>query len=289
MSTILWDDSPQGSEAWLALRARGFITGSRAKDARDRLKNGTPSGKCWSYAYDTARQREGGTVLANYQNGAMKIGTEQEPVARMKYEAMTGEMVEEVGFAYTHDGKFGCSLDGMVGTDGAVEIKTQVGSTTLFENLVSGDISDYRDQCLMAMWLLRLKWVDVVMWCPDLAILRIVRIERDEAEIEAFEADMLAFDKTVEELRAKLQAVREQFGVNEPSGELFPAAEPEPAVEQIALPLAAGQVTEGQDSQQVLKAEPETADATDRDAPVNASPVGGPMGAGQPAADDSQA
>lgn len=37
-------------------------------------------------------------------------------------------------------------------------------------------------------------------------------------------------------------------------------------------------------SQQVLKAEGRVSDATDRDCSANASPVGGPMGAGQPAA-----
>jgi len=42
--------------------------------------------------------------------------------------------------------------------------------------------------------------------------------------------------------------------------------------------------TPQQGTQQVLKAEPATADATDRVAPANASPVGGPMGAGQAAA-----
>ena len=41
--------------------------------------------------------------------------------------------------------------------------------------------------------------------------------------------------------------------------------------------------TQGQDSQQVLKAEPETADATDRESPANTSPRVGAMGAGQPA------
>ena len=42
--------------------------------------------------------------------------------------------------------------------------------------------------------------------------------------------------------------------------------------------------TEGQDDQQVLKAEPATADATDRSVPADISPCGGTMGAGQPAA-----
>ena len=41
--------------------------------------------------------------------------------------------------------------------------------------------------------------------------------------------------------------------------------------------------TEGQGSQQVLKAEPSTAEATDRDAPADASPLVGAMGAGQAA------
>lgn len=38
------------------------------------------------------------------------------------------------------------------------------------------------------------------------------------------------------------------------------------------------------DHKQVLKAEPATADATDRGTPASASPDGGPMGVGQPAA-----
>lgn len=46
--------------------------------------------------------------------------------------------------------------------------------------------------------------------------------------------------------------------------------------------LPATEDTEGQGSPQVLKATPETADATDRDVPANTSPVVGPMGAGQP-------
>jgi hypothetical protein len=46
----------------------------------------------------------------------------------------------------------------------------------------------------------------------------------------------------------------------------------------------AGSKTEGRRSQPVVKAEPATADATDREIAAAASPVGGPMGARQPAA-----
>lgn len=49
---------------------------------------------------------------------------------------------------------------------------------------------------------------------------------------------------------------------------------------------APNDITEGQHPQQVLKATPATADATDRGTAANVSPRGGAMGAGQPAAAD---
>ena len=89
----------------------------------------------------------------------------------------------------------------------AIEIKTMVSSATLFKAMVDGDISEYRDQCVFAMWLLRLEWVDLCLWAPDLpSPLHIVRINRDEAEIQRMEDDMLAFDKLVSQYEAKLRA-----------------------------------------------------------------------------------
>lgn len=48
--------------------------------------------------------------------------------------------------------------------------------------------------------------------------------------------------------------------------------------------MPASPIPEVPSHQQVLKAEGESPDATDRVAPANTSPVGGPMGAGQAAA-----
>jgi hypothetical protein len=47
---------------------------------------------------DVARERVGGIVPPLYQNAAMRTGSEQEPIARVMYEAETGAMLEEVGF-----------------------------------------------------------------------------------------------------------------------------------------------------------------------------------------------
>lgn len=199
---------PQGSDAWLESR-RGVITGSRCKDARDRLKSGQPSKACTLYAMDTARERCGGRVLPTFANAAMRMGTEQEPLARAAYETETGRVAVEAGFITTDDGKFGVSVDGLVGTDGMVEIKTMVSSDTLFTAVVQRDHSAYIDQINMSLWLLGLKWCDLILWAPDLEPIgrhiTIIRIERDEAAIDALETDLLAFDAMVEGYRKQLE------------------------------------------------------------------------------------
>lgn len=195
----------QGSPEWFAAR-RGVVTGSRFKDARDKLKNGQPSKACHEYAMDIARERAGGAAPAKFQNAAMRTGTEQEPVARFAYERRTGNLVEEVGFFTTDDRLFGLSPDGLVDDDGVIEIKTMVGSATLFTAVADGDVSAYMDQCLGYLWLLGRQWVDLILWAPDLRHMVIKRIDRDEAAIEALEADMIAFIKLVHQYEAALRA-----------------------------------------------------------------------------------
>lgn len=221
---MIFYNDPQGSEAWLEAR-RGVCTGSKFKDARDYNKptaaeakagatRGKPSQKLLSYAMDLARERVGGVAPSKYQTPAMRFGTQQEPLARLEYEAETGNIVQEVGFVCTDDRAFGVSLDGSIQPDGALEIKTMVSSDTLFKAVVEGDISEYIDQIHGAMWLLRLQWVDLVLWAPDLAhigrALTIKRIHRDEAAIQALEDDLMSFKAMVDRFEAELRKTAEQ-------------------------------------------------------------------------------
>jgi len=204
-----WLKLEQGSEEWLAAR-RGVVTGSRFKDCRDKLKNGNPSKACLDYARDVARERCGGTAPSKFQNAAMRTGVEQEPVARAMYEARTGYMVDEASFFVTDDHLFGLSPDGLIDEDGVLEIKTMVSSETLFTAVVDGDISAYRDQCLGYLWLLGRQWVDLVLWAPDLEAagrkgLHIIRIVRQDDEIEKLEADLMAFAVLVQDNEEKLR------------------------------------------------------------------------------------
>lgn len=205
---------PQGSSAWLDAR-RGCITGSMAKVAREKLKNGALSKAAITYARDTARSRVGaGDGEEVFQNAAMRFGNEQEPFARRAYEVRTGYMVEAAGFVCTPDRKFGVSVDGLVYDEpeqrGGVEIKTIVSSNVLFETVVGGDISAYIDQCDMNIWAWSLDWLDLCLWAPDLPDenkrLTVIRILRNQDRIDALMLDLADFDKTVEAYAAELRA-----------------------------------------------------------------------------------
>lgn len=202
---ITFDTAPQGSEAWLAVR-RGRITGSRFRDALDRTAKGALTAKATLYAMDTARERFGGSAAPVFVNAAMRTGTEQEPFARAEYEAETGNVVLEAGFAFTDDGRFGCSVDGLVGSDGMVEIKTLVSSDSLFTAVVERDYSQYIDQINGSLWLLDRQWCDLCLWAPDLPMgaLNIVRITRSEPLIKEMAAKLLEFDALVETYFRKL-------------------------------------------------------------------------------------
>ena len=199
-----WLQLDQGSEEWLTAR-RGKITGSRFKDARDKLKGGQPSKACLGYAMDIARERIGGSAPPKFQNAAMRTGTEQEPFARAMYEARTGHMVEEAGFYLSDDAVFGLSPDGLIDDDGVLEIKTMVSSDTLFTAVADGDLSAYMDQCLGYLWLLGRQWVDLVLWAPDLDLMVIHRIHRNEDAIEKLESDLMAFARVVKQYETTLR------------------------------------------------------------------------------------
>lgn len=200
-----WLQLDQGSEEWLTAR-RGKITGSRFKDARDKLKGGQPSKASIGYAMDIARERIGGSAPPKFQNAAMRTGTEQEPFARAMYEARTGHMVDEAGFYLSDDGVFGLSPDGLIDDDGVLEIKTMISSDTLFTAVADGDVSAYMDQCMGYLWLLGRQWVDLTLWCPDLNHMAIHRITRNEDAIEALETDLMAFARLVTQYENTLRA-----------------------------------------------------------------------------------
>lgn len=208
-----------GEHEEVAREMAGYKSAPRSEAVSRCIKHGFS--RVWSesarrYALDIARERCGGRAPGKYTTSAMRQGREQEGIARFRYEVLTGHLVREVGIIKTDDNLFGVSPDGLIGDDGALEIKTMVSSDTLFTAVADGDVSEFIDQCLGYLWLLGRQWVDLVLWCPDFNKPIIRRIERDDDAIESLESDLIAFAGSVNGYVASLTAALER-GSNAPA------------------------------------------------------------------------
>ncbi len=210
---MIYVAAEQGTQEWLDARL-GVVTASRFKDACDRLKSGKLTEKAIKYAAQVAME---GTVHVQcddtFVTYAMRRGTELEPRARAAYEAETGESVKEAGIYLTDDSAFGYSSDGLVGTDGLIEIKCPLSPHSVISMWLTGDTSEYDHQIQGGLWLTGRKWLDFVMFDPRLEpvgkSLFVKRIHRDEAFIEKMEVQLIEFLQQVAQFRAAIQPAQE--------------------------------------------------------------------------------
>lgn len=114
-------DCEQGSPEWHKLRA-GMPTASEF--GKLITGGGDASKQLNGYADRLGGELYAGRYLTEFQgNGYTRRGKELEADARYEYEFIHGVEVQEVGFVTDDDMRYGCSPDGLVGNDGAVEIK----------------------------------------------------------------------------------------------------------------------------------------------------------------------
>lgn len=197
----------QRTEEWFSARL-GKVTASRVADVLAKIKTGESASRK-NYKMELVVQRLTGKQGESFTNAAMEWGTEQEPFARMAYEAHTGTFVKEEGFVDhpTIEG-FGCSPDGIVG-EGLIEIKcpnTANHIETVLENKVP---SKYIPQMQCQMACTGAKWCDFVSFDPrvpeDLQLF-VVRVERDQEYIDAMEVEVKQFLSEVLDLFNQLKA-----------------------------------------------------------------------------------
>lgn len=169
---------PQRSDEWFAVR-RGVLT---ASNFAPWLLN---TGKVADAAREKAicnlvAERAGCESEPNYENWAMKRGTELEPAAVAAFEQGTGLKVREVGFCKSIHGAFGCSPDGLiVGKNAGFEGKVPVpGSHIGYRR--EGKLPDkYLHQVHGCMAVTGADHWHFQSWNPGLAPFRI-RVERDD-------------------------------------------------------------------------------------------------------------
>ena len=153
----------QRSEEWFQARL-GKVTASRVADVLAKIKSGESASRR-NYKIQLVSERLTGERQETYVNQAMQDGIDREFYARKRYVQQFGE-VEEVGFVKHPTLEAGASPDGLVGTDGIIEIKCPMGSTHT-ETLMTQEVpSKYVPQIQFQLLVTGRKWCDFVSYNP---------------------------------------------------------------------------------------------------------------------------
>ena len=191
---------------WLLARC-GKITASRVADVIAKTKTGYGASRA-NYMAELLSERLTGRPTESFQSPAMLWGIEQEPFAKVAYAALTGELVEDVGFIPHPTLSFaGASPDGKV-LDGLVEIKCGSSATHLDTLLNESIAQKYVTQMQFQMACTQTQWCDYVSYdgrMPEHLQLFVKRVARDDAYIAMLETEIATFDKELTEKLAKLE------------------------------------------------------------------------------------
>lgn len=196
--------------AWLRARA-GKLTSSNLCRARSFTKKGEPTADRIKYMQELCAERMTGDSVRHFVNDAMQWGLDHEDDARAVYEIRTGEIVETHQYRFFDHPRIencGASIDGMIGSDGLIEIKCPTTPRYVAWRQAKVVPEEHRDQIILELASTGRRWCDFVAYDPrvkDPALrMMIVRYEPTAEEFAAVEADAIRF---LEELDALFLAV----------------------------------------------------------------------------------
>jgi hypothetical protein len=199
----------QGSEQWKQLRV-GLFTGTGIADLLPGKRG----------EYGKSREDQVDEVVTElltgkpsggfYASKYMREGVEREPYARMAYEELTGNVIEEVAFIQHDWLRAGMSPDGLVlGRKRNIEIKAPKDRTHYRYFIGDGCPEEYVVQIAVQQWLGGFEATDFISYHPDFdpsMRLRIIEIPRNEKLIAQIEAEV---SKAHAEVNLRLKRVRE--------------------------------------------------------------------------------
>jgi hypothetical protein len=194
--------------SWYQARI-GKLTGSVAGDMLARIKAGEAAARRDLRTRLVVERLTGQAQEDGFVSPAMLHGIEMEGDAFAAYESATGHMVNRVGFLAHDELDAGCSPDGEIGGYvGLIEIKCPKSATHL-RYLRGGTVpADYLPQITHNLWITGAQWCDFASFDdrfpPSLQLFR-VRVERNQAEIDAYELMARAFLTEVEKELTELQ------------------------------------------------------------------------------------
>lgn len=196
----------QGTSEWKAARC-GFCTASRFSDVMAKIKSGEAADRR-NYRAELVVERLTKIPVDGYVSREMIYGTEQEPFARMAYEARFKVLVVEQGFVeHPTLPWIGASPDGFVGDGGIVEIKCP-NTATHIHAILAGFPREHVPQVQGNLWVSGRQWCDFVSFdsrMPEKLQLGVWRVKRDDVYIKTLEAECKKFLAEVDEVVEALQ------------------------------------------------------------------------------------
>lgn len=196
----------QGSEEWHAARL-GRVTASRVSDVMAKTKTGYSASRA-NYMMELLCQRLTGKREEGFTSAAMQRGTELESSARSVYEAENGVIVIECGLVqHSTIAMFAASPDGIIGSDGLLEIKCPNTSTHIDFLRTGKPDGKYQLQMLAQMACTGRKWCDFVSFddrLPAQLQYSKVRFERDDIRINEMLVEIEKFLHELNELESEM-------------------------------------------------------------------------------------
>lgn len=207
----------QKTEAWL-LERLGCVTGSRFGDVSrlDRTGNAYLKSRETTIT-EIVLELITGQPGAMWTSKATNWGNEQEPFARMAYEAHTGEFCEQVGFIrHPQHIQIGCSPDGIVaGGRKGYESKCPLTPTVHLDTLLHGMPQEHMEQVQGGMWVCGLDEWDFVSYHPLFPPgmqLYVETIKRNEIFITMLKKHVLS---AVEEINETTKALLSKYKIQQ--------------------------------------------------------------------------
>lgn len=194
----IFHDIIQNSDAWFELR-KGRFTASIFKDL---FLSKTTKG-CEKSIYRPVYERLTGENPESFSSEYMERGHELEPIAKDYYEMETFDTVDNGGF-FTLGEWIGASPDGLIGSDGLLEIKSPAYNTMINYMIKKELPYIYKWQVYGQLYVTGRSWCDFMAFHPKLKPV-IIRIERDETIIKELEMKLNESIEIAESILLKLK------------------------------------------------------------------------------------
>lgn len=207
----------QGSAEWLAART-ARVTASEIADVlavlvrkgKDGRMPGESTAARESYKDAIVAEILTGQASEHYVSRAMKHGTAEEPFARSAYESRFKVMVDSVGFViHPTILRSGASPDGLVDSDGCLEIKSPKTETHLRYLRAGVFPPEYEPQVMWQLACTEREWCDFMSYDSRIIDHRYrifrKRVKRDEQRISLMENGVRSFLQEVDDTLGELQ------------------------------------------------------------------------------------